>query len=290
MKWFVGTCCLAVIACAALIFVPNLIPQELENNVEPTIVPITSTVTDDAKDVQIVVGGGNLREIKSYTDGIVTDVSFSSGSNIKSGDVVLEINNHPVVVQYAPKPIIDNLETTLWIPQESVRLQRMLVEVGDYVNMQQTVFSILSPLTEAEITYIPEDVLPGERVLDLGDQKIELEADYQIPKKTLNKVLGSEVYISALRNFINESSADNSSAQTFTSFNAKILLVQPVEAFSVPPSSILIDANNHTCVFLNQVAHPISIVGSSLGASLVSFTETTLDGVDYRPPEGVTCK
>jgi hypothetical protein len=272
-----------------VVLIPNLIPKELENNVEPTTVPISSASTDDAKNVEVIFEGGKLREIQSNRDGIVTAINFASGDTLKSGDVILEVDNQPVRVEYSEKPFPSTYESAFWIPQKDVVLQKLLVNLGDSVSFQQTLFTILSPLTGAKVAELPGDSIAGTRYLALGDKRFTLAKDGSIPTDSLTTVIESSAYIEALRSFIQEH-PDSYRTEIFDRFGAQAVLESPIEAYSVPPSAILVDQDQSTCVFLNGRSYPVTIVGSTLGASLVAFTGEPISEVDYRAEENATCK
>ena len=170
------------------------------------------------------------------------------------------------------------VSTIAWLPAPALTTSACLAGVGTVVATGQALAEFPLSLTSAQVKEQPGNALPGQRVVQAGEQEYAVPEDGRITDAaTLAALLDSPEYREAHM----ESDA---SMVTF-----RYLLADPVAVSSIPPSAIYDLESTSGCVQNHGVAVRVEILASQLGQSLV-VPEHPLGSVDLRPDSDVGCR
>jgi hypothetical protein len=167
----------------------------------------------------------------------------------------------------------------LWLPRARTTVTACLTSTGARVAADGSVASIGGALVSAAVGPLPPEAAPGERVVIVDEHRIAVDADGAIrDPKALAVIAASSGYAEARR--------DSATAMT-----ADAELAKPLTAAAVPPSALYAVDGSTACVVADRTPRAVTIVGSELGASLVTFDAGAApDAVDTDPRGARPCR
>ncbi|PSL39012.1 hypothetical protein CLV49_2643 [Labedella gwakjiensis] len=166
----------------------------------------------------------------------------------------------------------------LWIPAASVAVDECDAGTGATVTAGDPLAVLAAGLTSASAE-LPEDLVPGQRVLVVDGERLPLGTD------------GAVTDTAALSALTSSSLVREAIAGEATSFTTTAELTDPIEIAVVPPSAVVAISGATGCVVVDGSARPVDIVGSQLGQTLVRFGdgENLPESVTLHPSESTTC-
>jgi len=166
----------------------------------------------------------------------------------------------------------------LWLPRAETTVTECSTATGAQVEAGGDVAEVAAGPISASVA-LPTGGPGGARVLVLGDQRVPVGADGRIvDADALAKIAASPLYREARRN----------SATTFT---ADLALARPVRVSSVPPAALYAVEGSTACVLAGGTPHRVTVVGSELGVSFVTFPGggTVPTAVEIAPKDAGSC-
>ncbi|MFT4050989.1 MAG: peptidoglycan-binding domain-containing protein [Microbacterium sp.] len=153
------------------------------------------------------------------------------------------------------------LAEAAWLPQTDIVPDSCEAAVGQAFSGGSPLATISGVLCAVTIPSLPTSLVAGERTITLYGATIAMPADTTTitDAEFLAQVASSQDYAAWLL------SADQQNP------NAKIALVQPIQVVKVPPAAVFALDGTTGCVQAGDQALPITVVGSGLGASLITL-------------------
>lgn len=168
----------------------------------------------------------------------------------------------------------------LWIPHSPCAVSSVFFEVGKIIDPSTDLFSVGNTLNEARIAEVPMDLIPGERVLAVGDKRIAVNAEGLIQGDQLALLEGTNEFQSMVK--------DPESSQPLS---GKYMLREAVTVYAVSPAAIYGIDGSRACLTDGKQGFAITVTLSELGKSLVYFddAQTAPDRVLLSPAEQIPC-
>ncbi|ALJ21515.1 peptidoglycan-binding protein [Microbacterium sp. No. 7] len=161
------------------------------------------------------------------------------------------------------------LRDILWLPRDGVRLASCDARLGQAFGPGSTFAvterTLASLAVASEAREQREQPVPGERTLTLLGVEVVLPADGVIDDPDEVAAIAANPQFAAI------AAGAPGSGGTQPAIPAQSQLVQPVHVAAVPPSSVFALDGARGCVSSDDAAHPVTVVGSNLGMSLVAF-------------------
>ena len=156
----------------------------------------------------------------------------------------------------------------LWLPAETVTAASCTKRVGDVLEQGDTVVELPAGIAGARVSPAGEPGVAGERLLVLGEEEIIVSEDRTISDPdALARIARSPQF----------AEAEKGERTGTVRFAAKWRLVEPVEASVVPPSALVGLVDGTGCVIADGVPERVTVVGSELGQSFVTFMDANVD-------------
>lgn len=153
----------------------------------------------------------------------------------------------------------------LWLPAESVTPDTWTALLGSTVASGSGYGTVPGQLTAVTAT-LPGTLAPGARTLSLWGQNAAIDDGGRATDAAfLGAVMQTRDYAVAV-------AADDPSSLT-----ARVALAAPVSALKVPPTALFGIDGQRACMQSGDAIFPVTVVGSALGASLVTLDEPTND-------------
>ncbi|HQA30209.1 MAG TPA: hypothetical protein PKX10_02145 [Propioniciclava tarda] len=171
-----------------------------------------------------------------------------------------------------------SLAQVAWIPEPSTSVTSCTGAVGQRVTLGEALASLPPRLSGLKLTAMPGRLVDGLRTLKIGDVTAAVTAVGAVTDpETLSKIAATPAFAAA--------ASDPSKAALVGQY----ALAQPI-TISVLPASAVSGAAGAQCVFGDdRTAVGVSVVGSQLGQSYVTFTGDAPTRVLITPPEGARC-
>ncbi|BDR54097.1 hypothetical protein KIMH_02080 [Bombiscardovia apis] len=154
---------------------------------------------------------------------------------------------------------------TIWIPTNTVIPVQCSAGLNTTLAENSEVMKTGGRLTG--LTYqVPADLREGKRTFGAFEQKTDLAV--------LNGQVSDQVFLTSIE--------DSEAYRTWKADPAKkpkatLTLGEPIKTIKVPPSAIMNQEGSNACVSTDGVkATPVTIVGSSLGATLIQTQDDTV--------------
>lgn len=145
----------------------------------------------------------------------------------------------------------------VWIPAATATIATCDVPVGADVQQGGTLATFTNASPVVSVTETPSDLVPGARVVRVGTTDFPVTAT-------------GEVRIGDVWELGATAVADSSEAGSRT-VDAILALAEPLAVSVVPPGSVYNVKGTSGCVSSKGVAYRVSILGSQLGETIVSF-------------------
>lgn len=156
----------------------------------------------------------------------------------------------------------------LWLSAPSVVPDTCELVQGAFVSPGQIFAKVPARLTAITVKSMPENIAAGERVIDVFGVQGPFSADGTATDPEFLRAVTATQEYRALE-----------AAEKESDLTAILSLKEPVRALKVPPGALFAVEGDTGCVQMDGRALPVKIVGSRLGATLVS-TDVPLTKVD----------
>jgi len=178
----------------------------------------------------------------------------------------------------------------IWLPSETAAVGTCDVAVGDTVTPGSAVATTAQQLVSASVHELPSDLLEGARTVTLDDKTVAVAPDGRVSDaESLTALAETPSYRNYLSR-LSQQAAQSSEAGSPEAVNGMLSLAEPVEVASVPPSAVYAVKGNLGCVSSGSRRSRVSIVGSQLGQTYVTFTDAAKPKtVDAAPGGKATC-
>jgi hypothetical protein len=166
----------------------------------------------------------------------------------------------------------------VWISAETVTADTCAFSLGDTVTVGQDLVTFPKVLMRISVTNPPASKVAGARQLDFGGSPIPTSDDGLVTDPSqLAAVMAMPQYQYGVA----------SSQATPATMDLDWVLQDPPIVSTVPPRSVFGIADGRGCVASGGTVYPVTLVGSSLGSSLVRFdgTEAPPSDVDLNPEQ-----
>jgi hypothetical protein len=224
---------------------------------------------DDVRALQEALGGP-LR-----TDGVV------GAATLRAAHAFLI--DHGLERASVPRDSIDP-DHVAWIPASTVTTQRCTAVVGAALPDDGVLAELPSELRSARLQRLPDDAVPGDRVLRFGPSTAHVRPDGVVDDPRALRGIES---LTEYRSTVN-------SADGVPTMTASWSLAEPLRVGVVPPTALWDVAENEACV-LPSTSGPVRVrvIGSELGQAFIRADD--LDGgrlasVRTDPDRTATCR
>jgi len=169
-------------------------------------------------------------------------------------------------------------ERIAWLPAASSPVAACPIAVGVPLALDQPVITFQPNIVAATVVSPATTLVPGPRTVTVGAVTVN------VPE---NGVVTDPTDLSALAatGQIRQSSDDASQA----SLSGRYRLAQPIEVGVIPPAALATDQAGRHCVSSGNQTVAVTVVGSELGQTLVTFAADPPREVSLRPPSDLTC-
>lgn len=163
----------------------------------------------------------------------------------------------------------------VWLPTRSVTPTSCEARLGDRVGAGTGWAKVDGGLVRVDLD-LPDGIAPGKRTMQLYGQHIDLGT------KSSTRDTDFLARVEATPEF-----AAHRRDGTDSDVTASVSLSKPLEVLKVPPAALFGIRGRHACVESGDQVVAVELVGSGLGASLVT-SPTPLDSVDLGPAISAT--
>lgn len=203
-------------------------------------------------------------------------LATSSGPQLNRADVgsfagLLKKSSVPVTAGVIARTSV------LWLPRPEVSFASCDSQVNATLNAGDVVAKAAGGVT-VSLTSPSDAGLPGARVAQIDGQKIPLTEtrDFADPAAALSVITNTSSYRDALA---------EAEAQQPITVKLRTELNEPAIAAVLPPSSIALRSDMVGCVKSGKKTYEVTVLGSQLGGTIVSFTDPPPDSVSTRKPD-----
>jgi peptidoglycan hydrolase-like protein with peptidoglycan-binding domain len=148
----------------------------------------------------------------------------------------------------------------VWLPRPEVQNLDCAITVGQFVSAGTAIASAEGAVLRLEVSSLPENLATGERTLSLGNVTGPISESGVVDDPQFLADIADGGMIAALRQ-------DPEATVT-----ARLALAQPLDAHTLPVGAILQDGDLR-CVQAGDLIYRVDLLGSSLGAAVVEFSE-----------------
>ncbi len=180
----------------------------------------------------------------------------------------------------------------LWLPSPAVSVLSCDAAVGSNMSDGQAVASLTAPVVGVRLSSALNGLLPGARVLEFGDESFSLDEKGQIVDPVeLERFQTSARYIEITASFGKDLIGAGSPEDQSASFSGQYKLIEPLEAWALPPSALASIDGESACVISDSTPFKVDIVSSSLGKTYVIFGEgiSVPQRVELHPKMSLKC-
>ena len=308
----VGAALVAAGASGAAILLPEPVPAGLGASAGPDAVAVVGQVFDGERSAQARPVLADETVVSGRTAGTVTGTHCVPGETLASGDVVVEINGRTVVALATRVPIWRDLavgaqgDDVLALQEELARLGHTVPQDGRFrAQTQAAVRALLGerrrgagalPLDRV-LWLATESITPAVCHLTLGDDVargdpwvtsesglVSLEVpnppdangwvvvfhDEHVTPLGTDGVITDPAFLAAVADSVELEWALGPQGNGTVGVNVR--LAEAVDVAVVPPSAISVIEAGRGCVLADGAAQPVTIVGSSLGQTMVQLS------------------
>ncbi len=310
-------------ALVVVVAVQPLTPQIARSAAPAEAVGVTSEQFLDPHSVALDVTYGTPATLTSPLAGRVTSLDCTSGSTVTSGSAPLSVNGEAVLALAMDVPPwrdlprgttgtdVDALHTALtklgydvsedgatagtataaalrealgkvgaphftgstlplskimWLPTSELTIDACDVVVGDGIGQGQQVARGATPLIDVQVVAMPSPLAPGDHVLVTGGATVAVDADGVVSDP------------GSLEGLLESTSSDAPPTGT-------LQLAEPITVSGIPASAITTTDGTTGCVIADGSPTPVTLVGSQLGTTYVTFEGTAPTSVALTAPE-----
>lgn len=187
-------------------------------------------------------------------------------------------------------------DSVLWLPVSEGTAASCAVPLGGQVASGTVVATLDPQATGAEVSNAPKDLVPGQRVVVVGELRVPVDESGAVTTpEDVNALRRTTAFRQALHTS-DSSGAAGSTAQSDADsggsvmLDASLELASPLETWAVPPGAIFALRDNRGCTSSEGSNFAVEIVGSELGKSFVVFPDSEApDSVDAAPEGSGAC-
>lgn len=173
-----------------------------------------------------------------------------------------------------------DLHEIVWLSGESFAVNECPLRVGQTVGPGDAVAIGPGAIQSVAVEPLPTDLADGDRVLSiLGASGSVGENGVSTDPQLLEALLQTPEVATVVAN------------PSSTTLPARIALAAPIAALKVPPAAVFGVDGDRGCIQSAGTVHPVTVIGASLGNSLVALhEETPITTVDLGPAiQDATC-
>lgn len=305
-------------------------PPSLRKPIDPEYAAVHLVQFRDPQDVTVEVIAAATVSVASPVAGTVTSSTCAAGSPVTSGESLISIDGEPLISLATSVPLWRDLvvgdkgadvaaiqtelsrlgydvrqdgvlgsETLaaiaalrgiaaqtslprslfLWIPVDGARVSQCTAGRGTHVDAAAALLDVEAAVPSIRITDLPKKAIAGERELTINGAVYPVAADQTIQDPAMQReLLESSAYQEAKKE---EGKARIAAVAT---------LATPVGVSSVPPSSVIGGKEGTMCVVARGGIVPVTIIGSQLGQSFLSFEAEAPKEVQIAPAWDTSCR
>ncbi|ANC32535.1 peptidoglycan-binding domain-containing protein [Isoptericola dokdonensis] len=316
-------------AVAALLLLPGPAAGTPEVQVGGSAVRVTTEPFDGARQVSVTATVVPSKTLTTTETGRVTASACSAGREVRSGDVLLTVDDRPLLALATDVPLWRDLgsgaqgEDVRAVQTELVRLGHDLVPDGDYgpatravVREIQEAVGVVRPdgyLAAAAVVWLPHPaVTVSECLLGVGDPTGDGQVATVAGGLTALTVVEppGEGWVVRLDGTTGAVDADGivrdaellavaaqsepyllSQEDGTNRFTVELALAQEVDVAVLPPSAVVATGDGRGCVrSADGDSRTVEVVASSLGQTMVTFVGgPPPPSVLVRPDDRTTC-
>jgi hypothetical protein len=229
-----------------------------------------------------LVPGSEGVDVKALEDELVRLGKPAKADSFLSG---VEMKMIGEIAKSAGVEVDDALtrDLVVWLPTGSATVDTCEKQLGASVSPGDIISQVDAGIVLSSVK-LPDDRLPGTRLLELLQEPITLGDSGELPPGlSSSDIRNSDAF--------REAASGAPDASTLT-LKGKVKLKEPVQVAAVPATAVLIDSQGAACVFTGKRATPVTIVGSEFGSSFVAFeSEEAPESVDVlKPGRQTSCK
>lgn len=165
------------------------------------------------------------------------------------------------------------LRRTMWLPESSVRVGSCDAALGSPLAIGDAVLSTTPTITAARLSTMPS--ASTEWVFDIDDVAVRVLTDGTVAPEDLERLSSLPSVLTA--------------ASDSSPVNGTLHRADTVEAAAIPPGAIATDDGISGCVLGDGAPAVVTILGSQLGQTYVTFEEVIPTSVALIAPELSAC-
>lgn len=187
-------------------------------------------------------------------------------------------------------------DSIVWLPVPEGTAASCAVTLGGQVESGAAVAALDPQATGADVSNIPHDLVPGQRVVVVGELRLPVDESGAVTTaEDISALRRTTAFKQALQ-ASDPSGAAGSGARTnadsggSVTLDASLELASPLETWAVPPGAIFALKDNRGCTSSEGSKFAVEVVGSELGKSFVVFPDSEVpDSVDAVPDGSGAC-
>lgn len=166
----------------------------------------------------------------------------------------------------------------VWLPRRELVAASCPVALGHQVTEAYPLLTSAPPVLAARVSSYPLDLIPGPRVVRIGDTAVRVDDSGVITAPAdLAALAGTQSYRK-------HAASPDSSPVT-----GELELRKPLTVYPIAPGALTTTGASAGCVTSAGKQHPVRIVGSRLGRTFVTFEGAPPERIDASPKDGSTC-
>lgn len=254
-----------------------------------------STLTPLWRDLRIGDAGADVEAIQTE----LRRLGYSVTADGVLGESTIRIVNERLeeLGATATDPTLLSRSRIMWLPAPSVIAASCAAALGAPIAAGQPVADLQPPVTAVAVVNMPMDLLPGNRVVAIDDVRFVVDEAGQISSgDDLVRFASLPVYLASNGPAagVGASSTNGVSGSPTAlpgGMSAQLELAEAIEAWAVPPGSLYSIRGNRACVSENGRGVKVTVAGSELGKSYVTFElpRQAPASVDVEPAQKLTC-
>ena len=160
----------------------------------------------------------------------------------------------------------------IWIPAPSVTMASCDAQIGQELAAAGSIATLTTGVSAASISPLPSNLMPGDRVVLIDDQRIVVDGTGAISSASdLARLAASTAYrkYQAGTEKPAGDGAQQGSASGGAGMSVQYELAQPITVVSVPAAAVHVKSGDSACVVSDGEAIAVRVVGSQLGETFV---------------------
>ncbi|GAA0441076.1 peptidoglycan-binding domain-containing protein [Leifsonia naganoensis] len=165
------------------------------------------------------------------------------------------------------------LDSLIWLPSAHASIADCTAAAGQDVQPGMPLATFTGVPPSASVLDLPTNLVPGERVLVVGPDRIPVDEEGTVHDPAILVALGRTA------------AGRTEGATAPQPIDAHLVLSAPLAVAVVPPSAVYGVSGEEGCVTTDGTTRRVRIHGSQLGQTMVTFADgPPPEAVDVRPP------